>query len=804
MKYGFFDDKNKEYIITNPHTPVKWINYVGTLDFGGFIDHTGGSLICKGDPAVNRITKYIPQLPASNFKGETLYLRVKQKDTYKIFSPYYVPTLDNYDRYECHIGLLYSRIISEFYGIKTEITIFVPTKGTQLIRDIKITNISTQDITIDAIPVVEYTHPDALKQFTNADWIPQTMQSKVYNDTNDQKILLQYPFMTKDFKLNYFTSNLPVSSFETDRKVFLGKNEYGTWKQPLSLLKKELENTEALRGDNIAALLHHLGSLKPGETKRLITQLGQAENINTIVSQAEKYRNIEEIEKSFNEIVNFWDEHLSHMQVNTPNKAMNSMLNIHNPRQCYITKNWSRYLSLYQLGFGARGVGFRDSSQDVMGILLNKPLEGKELIKKLLHMQKRDGSAMHQFNPITMIANEGDSREEEDRPKYYGDDHLWIILAVSAYLKETGDTAFLDEIIPFYDKDNQDKSIESATILEHLKRAIEFTHKNTGKHGLPLLGFADWNDTVNLKTGAESLFIASQYGCALLEMIDLARYLQKSDLEKQYINYYEDTKEKVNKYAWDGNWYIRYFDYDGTPIGSNKNSEGKIYTNAQSWAIMSGFATPDRKIQSLESLNKYLNTTNGIKISYPGYNKFDPNKGGITTYPPGAKENGGIFLHTNPWVIIAETLNGNGNRAFKYYDQINPAAKNEIIDTFECAPYNYPQNILGDEHPQFGLARNSWLSGTSSWTYQAATKYILGILPTYQGLQINPCIPNDWPGFSVTRLFRGVKYEIKIKNPHNVSKGISSIKVNGNDITGNIIPFDQTTGQTCKVEVIMG
>jgi len=758
MKYGFFDDKNKEYIITNPHTPVKWINYVGTLDFGGFIDHTGGSLICKGDPAVNRITKYIPQLPASNFKGETLYLRVKQKDTYKIFSPYYVPTLDNYDRYECHIGLLYSRIISEFYGIKTEITIFVPTKGTQLIRDIKITNISTQDITIDAIPVVEYTHPDALKQFTNADWIPQTMQSKVYNDTNDQKILLQYPFMTKDFKLNYFTSNLPVSSFETDRKVFLGKNEYGTWKQPLSLLKKELENTEALRGDNIAALLHHLGSLKPGETKRLITQLGQAENINTIVSQAEKYRNIEEIEKSFNEIVNFWDEHLSHMQVNTPNKAMNSMLNIHNPRQCYITKNWSRYLSLYQLGFGARGVGFRDSSQDVMGILLNKPLEGKELIKKLLHMQKRDGSAMHQFNPITMIANEGDSREEEDRPKYYGDDHLWIILAVSAYLKETGDTAFLDEIIPFYDKDNQDKSIESATILEHLKRAIEFTHKNTGKHGLPLLGFADWNDTVNLKTGAESLFIASQYGCALLEMIDLARYLQKSDLEKQYINYYEDTKEKVNKYAWDGNWYIRYFDYDGTPIGSNKNSEGKIYTNAQSWAIMSGFATPDRKIQSLESLNKYLNTTNGIKISYPGYNKFDPNKGGITTYPPGAKENGGIFLHTNPWVIIAETLNGNGNRAFKYYDQINPAAKNEIIDTFECAPYNYPQNILGDEHPQFGLARNSWLSGTSSWTYQAATKYILGILPTYQGLQINPCIPNDWPGFSVTRLFRGVKY----------------------------------------------
>ncbi|MFH1428963.1 MAG: glycosyl transferase, partial [Candidatus Margulisiibacteriota bacterium] len=282
MKYGYFDDKNREYIITNPKTPVKWINYVGTLAFGGFVDHTGGSLICKGDPALNRITKYIPQMPSSDFKGETLYLRFKENGKYKVFSPYYVPTLDNYDKYECHIGLLYTRIISEFYGIRTEATIFVPVGGTQLIRDIKITNISDQPLEIDAIPVVEYTHPDALKQFTNADWIPQTMESKAHFEDagfNHKKgdthtVLLQYPFMTKDFKVNYFTSNLPVSSFETDRKIFLGNNEYGTWANPLSLQNDELSSYEALRGDNIAALLHHLGKLKPGETKRLITQLG--------------------------------------------------------------------------------------------------------------------------------------------------------------------------------------------------------------------------------------------------------------------------------------------------------------------------------------------------------------------------------------------------------------------------------------------------------------------------------------------------------------------------------------------------
>ena len=803
MKYGFFDDENREYVITNPKTPVKWINYIGTLAFGGFVDHTGGALICRGDPALNRITKYVPQMPSSTFKGTTLYLRFQQGKGYKVFSPYFVPTLDNYDLYECHVGLQYTRIVSEFYGIRTDVTIFVPIGDSRVLRDIQITNVSREPIEIDAIPVVEYTHPDALKQFTNADWVPQTMQSKAFRDDKGMTILTQYPFMFKDIRVNYFTSNHPVASFESDRRPFLGDNGYGTWANPLSLQRPELGNGEALRGDNVGALLHHLGEIRPGETVRLITQLGQIQSVEKALPLIRQYRDARQVDIALSQLTQFWDDYLAAMQVETPDASMNRMLNVHNPKQCYVTKNWSRYLSLYQLGLGARGMGFRDSSQDVLGILPSVPQEGKALLKRLLQVQKRNGSAMHQFNPLTMVANEGDSREVEDAPKYYSDDHLWVVLAVTAYLKETGDTAFLDEAISYYDKDKAGRPIESGTVLDHLHRAIQFTRHDLGAHGLPLLGFADWNDTVNLRSGAESLFTANLYGSALGEMIELARFLNDQASAEKYTAYYEEMKQRVNAQAWDGGWYIRYFDADGAPIGSRSNSEGQIHANGQSWPIISGLAPPDRARVALDALRERLNTRNGIKLSTPGYNGFDPNKGGVTTYPPGAKENGGIFLHANPWVIIAETLVGNGDRAFEYYDQVNPAAKNARIDAFECEPYVYPQNILGDEHPLFGLARNSWLSGTAAWGYQAGTKYILGILPTLGGLKIDPCIPRAWDGFKVTRRFRGAVYRIEVENPEHIFKGVRTVRVDGDEIQGDVLPI-YADGKTHHVQVTMG
>jgi len=789
MNYGYFDDARREYVITNPKTPVKWINYIGGLNFGGFVDQTGGSLICKGDPALNRIVKYLPQAPASDFKGETLYLRFKQTDgSYKIFSPFFVPTLDPYDRYECHVGLGYSIYISEFYGIRTEVTVFVPFGEHRVIRDIKITNLRDTALEIDAIPVVEYTHFDALKQFTNADWVPQTMQSRAVRQPDGLLALTQYAFMKRDVAVNYFTSNRPVSSFESDRRRFLGDNEYGSWRCPLALQAQELLNYEAHRGDNIAALLHHLGSIAPGQTTRLITQLSQAESIDADAKAIARFRDPAQVDAALVELANFWDEYLATLQVKTPDANFNSMINVHNPRQCNTTKNWSRDLSLYQLGFGGRGIGFRDSSQDSMGMVANDPEGARGLITKLLHVQKRDGSAMHQFYPSTMEAGVGDSHEFPDRPHFYGDDHLWIILAICAYVKETGDFSFLKQRIPFYDKDEQRQPLEDGTVLEHLQRAVEFTWAHRGQHGLPLLGFADWNDTVNLRTGAESNFIAPQFGKALQEMIELADALQDTDTSQRYRTYYAEMKTAVNRETWDGEWYIRYFDHDGSPLGSHKNTHGKIYINSQSWNVLCGFAEGERAHTALDSVNKHLNTANGLKLSAPGFNGYDRNLGGVSTYPPGAKENGGIFLHTNPWVMIAETVVGNGDRAYQYYNQINPAFKNTCIDEFEAEPYCYPQNMLGDEHPQFGLGRNSWLSGTSSWTYQAATRHILGIQPGYQGLEINPCIPSAWDGFSATRKFRGAIYEIEVRNPQHVCKGVQSITIDGTPVTGSTLP----------------
>jgi cellobiose phosphorylase len=802
MQFGYFDEQNREYVITNPRTPVKWINYIGTREFGGFVDHTGGALLCKDDPTFNRITKYIQQMPSSDFKGETLYLRLHTDDGYRVFSPFYVPTLDALDRFECRIGLGYTRIISEYLGLRTDVTIFVPMEDSREIRDIRVTNLSDSPLNVDAIPVLEYTHPDALMQFTNADWLPQTMQSRVVDD-GKFKILVQYPFMFRDTKINYLTSNLPISSFETDRKKFLGDNEYGTFQDPVSLLQPELTNSQASRGDNIAALLHPLGILQSGENRRIILQLGQASDIASARVGIEKYRQAEVVDAALKEMRVFWDNYLEALQFDTPDESMNIMLNIHNPHQCYVTKTWSRYLSYYQLGMGSRGIGYRDSMQDVMSVMASVPEEARDFLLTLLSFQKRDGSAMHQFNPLTLEGSEGDSLEMEDRPHYYSDDHLWGVLAITAYMKETGDLKFLGQIVPFYDKDKHGNVLESGSVLEHLRRALDFTRHDTGQHGLPLLGFADWNDTVNMPTGAESLFTANLYGKALREMMTLFEHLgDDADAHECHVAY-EEMKSRVESVAWDGEWYVRYFNDEGNPLGSSKNTSGPISLNAQSWPVISGFASPERGRRAMDSAYERLNTKYGIRLSTPGFDGFDPKYGGVTTYPPGAKENSGIFLHPNPWAMIAETILGNGDRAYEYYAQINPVTKNEMIEVYECEPYVYAQNILGEEHPQFGLARNSWLTGTASWCYQAATQWILGIRPEYDGLRIDPCILSAWSGFSVTRWFRGRMLNITIHNPEHVCKGIVEMKIDGETVPGNLVAQDIPEGEH-TIEVWLG
>ncbi len=722
---------------------------------------------------------------------------------YRVFSPFYVPCLVPYESYACQIGLNYTRIHSVVEGIETEATIFVPRDENVELRDVRITNRSDEPVTLDAVPVVEYTHFDALKQLTNADWVPQTMQSWAVTGEEGRQILCQAAFMRKENHVNYLTASLPASSFETDRKRFLGDNEYGTWANPLALQQPELSCYEARRGDNIGALMLPLGTLQPGETRRFVIQLGQEGSIEDAMPSIGKYNRPEAVDEALAVLKEFWEGYLSRLQVITPDESMNLMLNIHNPYQCYTTKTWSRYLSLYQLGYGSRGMGYRDSSQDLMAVNASAPGEVKEFLRKLLQVQRRNGSAMHQFYPLTMEASIGDAAEMEDRPQYYSDDHLWAVQAVCAYLKETGDFEFLDEQMPFYEKDKQGDSLESASVLEHLLRAVAFTHADTGAHGLPLLGFADWNDTMNLPTGAESLLCAHLYGKALLDLIELTRQQGDEAQAEKLTGWYDEMQARVQEHGWDGEWFRSYYEADGTPLGSKQNEAGQIYAYAQAWPVIAGFATPEQAESALQAVHDRLNTSNGIKLSAPGFNGYDPGKGGITTYPPGAKENGGIFMHANPWVIVAETLAGNGDRAYRYYAQTNPAAKNDHIDEYELEPYVYAQNILADEHPQFGLARNSWLSGTASWMYQAATQYILGVRPTYAGLKIDPCIPSEWNGFRVWRQFRRARYDIRVENPEHVQRGVAWVAVDDRRIEGSVLPLFGD-GRTHEVTVRMG
>jgi cellobiose phosphorylase len=390
-----------------------------------------------------------------------------------------------------------------------------------------------------------------------------------------------------------------------------------------------------------------------------------------------------------------------------------------------------------------------------------------------------------------------------DRPHYYSDDHLWAVLAVCQYIKETGDSDFLQRQIPFYIKGVSLDERESSSVLDHLIRAVTFTHGEVGQHGLPLLGFADWNDTINLPAGAESMLTACLYGKALLEIMALFRWLGDDEQIDQFAIWYGEMKAIFQKTAWDGDWFRSYFDADGTPMGSKENEAGQIIAYGQAWPVIAGFASETQSFAALNSLRERLNTPNGIKLSAPGFDHYDREKGGITTYPPGAKENGGIFLHVNPWVVMAETLVGRGDLAYAYYSQINPARKNDQLDCYQVEPYVYAQNILGDEHPQFGMGRNSWLSGTASWMYQAGTQYILGIKPEFGGLRIDPCIPSAWKEVSIRRWFRGAWYQIQIENPLGKQKGVQHFLVDGNPLEGNMAPIFGD-GQNHLVRAILG
>jgi cellobiose phosphorylase len=790
MRYGYFDRENHEYIITRPDTPTPWINYLGAGKYGGIVSNTGGGYSFDRDPKNKRILRYRYNSIPADQPGRYVYIR--DDVTGKYWSASWSPTYDKFKSYKCRQGLGYTTIEMEHEQIESSITYFVPDNEQALeLWVLKIKNLSKKPRKLKLFSYCEFSFYDAIKDQTNADWCQQINQA-----TFEHKTIFWTAFM-KTLGYTYFTVNEKIHSFDTDREKYIGA--YRTLANPVCVETGKCSNSLALRGNGVGGLCVEV-SLKAQEEKEIVFILGTAYKPAEALPLIDKYRKLENCRTALMELKKRMREYILNFQVKTPDEDLNAMVNTWNQYQCKSTFNWSRFVSMYQLGVN-RGMGFRDTAQDTLGVMHTIPQEAKQTLVKLLKIQYREGYAAHQYYPLTGEVEVGDAAEGTKKAaKWYSDDHLWIILAVCAYLKETGDLNFLAERIAYLNG-------EEATVFEHLEQAIEYSATHVGRHGLCLLGWADWDDTMNLDTGqgqAESVWTTMQLGVALLEMASLCQAIKKPKLAQQYTNLHKHFAKIINsKAGWDGRWYLRAYTDEGKKLGSHLNEKAKIYLIPQSWAIMAGFASIKRAKLALESAHKYLNTEYGLVLIWPAYTHFDWRIGGTTTYPPGAKENGGIFLQTNPWQTIAQTLMGNGDLAYQYHQQILPSFKNETADLYEVEPYVYCQNILGKEHPRFGLGRNSWLTGAATWAMVAASQHILGIRPDYNGLIIDPCIPKKWKGFEVKRVFRGTTYYITVRNPKQLCKGVKTLTLDGKKIAGNRLPLIKDHKEH-HVEVVLG
>ncbi|MDI6731024.1 MAG: GH116 family glycosyl hydrolase [Candidatus Margulisbacteria bacterium] len=781
MQYGYFDKDKKEYVITQPDTPLPWINYLGAEEYCALMSNTAGGYSFYRDPKERRILRYRYNNVPMDRGGRYLYLRDNESGAY--WSPTWQPTMTKLDKYECRHGLGYTIITAEYQGISTKAAYFVPLGENLEIWQLDVTADKARDLSLFSF--VEFCLWDALNDMTDYQYNLNIGQTE-YKD-NIIYHLSRYR-VTKDVVGYFACSNAKAVGFDTQRKDFMGN--YGDWSKPRAVIENKMHNSLALGWAPVGSQMLKC-KLKAGEAKTFIFVLGFTENIKVLPKKIQKFSTPEIIAKELKKLAAYWGKNLNKFTVQSEDPELDLMLNTWNQYQCLTTFNWSRSASYYESGIG-RGMGFRDSNQDTLGFVHLIPEKVKARIKDLAATQLPDGSAYHQYSPLTKKANPSDHK--------YGDDHLWLIFSVASYLKESGDFKFLLEQIPF-------ASHEKGTLYEHLARAIKFSSKNLGPHGLPLILFADWNDCLNLDQGkgqAESVMVAQMFVGACQEMARMAELIGKAEDAKRYKSMAEKMKKTINEKAWDGAWYVRAYTDDKEPVGSSACEEGKIYLETQAWGVLSGTADEKRSLKCMDSVNKLLASEHGIHVMTPPYSKFYYQYGSIGVYPPGLKENGAIFCHPNPWAMVAECILGRGDIAYQYYKAIQPAARNKIADLHKTEPYVYCQMIAGRAHKDFGEGKNSWLTGSACWNFVAASQWILGIRPDYQGLFVDPCLPKAWKGFKVKRVFRGSTYNIIVKNPQHVSKGVKSISLDGKSLPSNLLPCDKSPGKEHQVEVVMG
>jgi cellobiose phosphorylase len=807
MRYGFFDYQNKEYVITRPDTPYPWINYLGSDEYCALISNTAGGYSFYKDPRERRILRYRYNNIPTDRGGRYLYIRdnitkefwsatwqpilkpvvrrspsVVRNDSRRACrqagSTIHDPLSTSYE-YECRHGLGYTIISSQYQKIKTKTTYFVPRKENLEVWHLEIENTDSKPRSLNIFSFVEFCLWDALNDMTDYQYNLNIGETSYENGT----IFHLSRFRTDKSYFAFFScTNQKVKSFDSQRNNFLGR--YGSLDAPEAVINGECTNSIACGWSPVGSHCLEI-NLKAKEKKEIIFILGYSEDKNDLQKLIKKYKTSKSVLIELNILKKYWVENLNKYQVITPDEDVNLMVNIWNQYQCRTTFNWSRSASYFESGIG-RGMGFRDSNQDTMGFVHQIPDKVRERIIDLASTQFEDGGAYHQYSPLTKKGNGWG----------FSDDHLWLIYAVASYLKESGDFAFLNLKVPF-------DSGKKAPMYDHMKKAVNYSWTHLGRHRLPIMGAADWNDCLTLdgKKG-ESVLVAMMLVAAAKEMINLAK------IGKRYkdIKFYQEVSDvmtrRINKSSWTGKWYLRAFSQMGKPVGTPKDKYGKIYLEVQPWAVMSGVAQNSRADACLNSVKNLLATEEGVMILNPSYDGYDPNVGAVTIYPPGLKENGAIFCHPNPWMMVAESILGRGDLAFNYYKAILPAAKNDKADLRKTEPYVYCQMIAGREHQNFGEGKNSWLTGTAAWNFVAISQWILGIRPDYEGLRIDPCIPKNWDKFIVKRNFRGANYTIIISNKNKVNKGVKSIEVDSKKISGNIIPvFSDKKEHLVEVEM---
>lgn len=811
-KYGYYDDSQREYVITEKQTPYPWINYLGTEDFFGLISNTGGGYVFCKDAKFRRITRYRYNNVPLDYGGRYFYIN----DGGVVWNPGWKPCKTPLDSYECRHGMSYTKIKGCKLGLEAEVLFFVPLHTQAEIQQVTLRNTTEISKKIKLFSFVEWCFWNAQTDMENFQrnlsiGEVEVRGSVIYHKTEYRERRNHYA---------YYSVNQPINGFDTDRDVFLGQDN--GFDAPQAVMQGQSYNSVAHGWSPIASHCIEI-ELAPHAEQTLIFVLGYAENpdnekwealqvINTRKAEETiaKFDTVSKVNAAFQELRDYWDRLLNVYELHSGDEKLDRMVNIWNPYQCMITFCFSRSASFFESGIG-RGMGFRDSNQDLIGFLHQIPERARTRLLDLAATQFPDGGCYHQYQPLTKKGN-------NEIGQGFNDDPMWLIFGTVQYLKETGDFSILDEMVSY---DNQPNN--KATLFEHLTNSFNHVVNNLGPHGLPLIGRADWNDCLNLNcfssnpdesfqttenktkgSKAESLMIAGLFVMYGREYAILAERLGKKAEADRAMHHVQQMIEAVKLYGWDGEWFLRAYDFYGNKIGSHENEEGKIFIESNGWCAMAGIGLDEGYVEkALDAVNEQLGCEYGIVLNFPAYKTYHIEYGEISSYPEGYKENAGIFCHNNPWIMIAETVRGRGDLAWDYYKRICPAYVEESrSELHKVEPYVYAQMIAGKEAYKPGEAKNSWLTGTAAWNYFAITQYILGIRPEFDGLYIDPCIPASWKEFTVVRHFRGTEYRIRITNPDGHMKGVRTLYLDGQKLDGQLVPI-MPAGETHQVEVIM-